>query len=141
MQRPNLLKAATTAGVSVVSSEAASSRPKRATAVLHKESSTIVKTGGATLFYRDWGSGKPVLFVAGWALPSDMWSYQMVPLSQQGLRCVAYDRRGHGRSSDPGQGYDYDTLADDLAAVMESLDLQAVTLVGTPLVQASSFVT
>lgn len=130
MQRRNLLKAVTAAGVSVVASEAAAASPKRATAVLQKESSTIVTAAGATLFYRDWGSGKPVVFVAGWALPSDMWSYQMVPLSTQGLRCIAYDRRGHGRSSDPGRGYDYDTLADDLAAVMESLDLQAVTLVG-----------
>jgi pimeloyl-ACP methyl ester carboxylesterase len=97
---------------------------------LQKESSTIITATGATLFFRDWGSGKPIVFVAGWALPSDMWSYQMVPLSAQGLRCIAYDRRGHGRSSDPGRGYDYDTLADDLASVIESLDLQAVTLVG-----------
>ncbi len=130
MQRRNLLKAASAAGLSVFSSEAASASPKRAMAVLQKESSTIITAGGATLFYRDWGSGKPVVFVAGWALPSDMWSYQMAPLSEQGLRCIAYDRRGHGRSSDPGRGYDYDTLADDLAGVMESLDLREVTLVG-----------
>lgn len=56
--------------------------------------------------------------------------YQMVPLCEQGLRCIAYDRRGHGRSSDAGRGYDYDTLADDLAAVLDSLDLRGVTLVG-----------
>ncbi len=130
MQRRNLLKAVTAAGVSMVSSNAASASPNRGAAVLHKESSTIVTASGATLFYRDWGSGKPVVFVSGWALPSDMWSYQMVPLSEHGLRCIAYDRRGHGRSSDPGRGYDYDTLADDLAGVMESLDLREVTLVG-----------
>jgi pimeloyl-ACP methyl ester carboxylesterase len=59
-----------------------------------------------------------------------MWQYQMIHLAGQGLRCVAYDSRGHGRSSDPGQGYDYDTLADDLAAVIEQLDLREVTLVG-----------
>jgi len=85
---------------------------------------------GADLFYRDWGQGQPVLFVAGWSLPSDMWQYQMLALSQRGLRCIAFDRRGHGRSSDPGRGYDFDTLADDIAAVIAALDLQDVTLVG-----------
>jgi len=82
------------------------------------------------LFFKDWGSGPPVVFLAAWALPSDMWDYQMVPLSEQGLRCIAYDRRGHGRSSRPGTGYDYDTLADDLSALLEALDLRGVTLVG-----------
>ena len=85
---------------------------------------------GTRLFYRDWGTGKPILFVHAWALPSDMWGYQMAPLSERGLRCIAYDRRGHGRSEDPGRGYDFDTLADDLAAVIDELDLHEVTLVG-----------
>ncbi|NMO16281.1 alpha/beta hydrolase [Pyxidicoccus fallax] len=85
---------------------------------------------GVELFCRDWGTGKPVVFLSGWALASDMWGYQMVPLSERGLRCIAYDRRGHGQSSDPGRGYDYDTLADDLAAVLDTLDLRDVTLVG-----------
>jgi non-heme chloroperoxidase len=85
---------------------------------------------GVNLFYRDWGQGEPVVFVAGWSLPSDLWNYQMLALSEQGLRCVAFDRRGHGRSSDPGGGYDFDTLADDLAAMLDVLDLRSVTLVG-----------
>jgi len=85
---------------------------------------------GQRLFYKDWGTGAPIVFLAAWALPSDMWDYQMMPLSDQGLRCIAYDRRGHGRSSIAGNGYDYDTLADDLAAVFDELDLQQVTLVG-----------
>jgi non-heme chloroperoxidase len=85
---------------------------------------------GQSLWYKDWGSGAPVVFLAAWGLPSDMWDYQMVPLSDQGLRCVAYDRRGHGRSSRPGTGYDYDTLADDLSALIETLNLRGVTLVG-----------
>jgi pimeloyl-ACP methyl ester carboxylesterase len=85
---------------------------------------------GVALFHRDWGSGPPVVFVASWSLPSDSWAYQMLPLSEAGLRCVAHDRRGHGQSGDPGRGYDYDTLADDLAAVMETLDLREATLVG-----------
>jgi len=57
---------------------------------------------GASLFYRDWGSGRPLLFLSGWALNSSMWAYQMQPLAEEGLRCIAYDRRAHGRSSDPG---------------------------------------
>ena len=81
------------------------------------------------MFYRDWGSGKPLLFLSGWTLNSQMWAHQMTPLSEQGFRCVAYDRRAHGRSSDPGRGYDFDTLADDLAAVIEALDLDEVTLI------------
>ena len=84
---------------------------------------------GTQLFYRDWGSGTPLVFVSGWALTSDCWAYQMGPLSDSGMRCIAYDRRGHGRSSDPGRGFDYDTLADDLAAVLDALDLKNVTLV------------
>src|SRR6266498_5418482 len=82
-----------------------------------------------SLFYRDWGEGKPVLFVSSWALNSNMWQYQMIHLVNHGLRCVAYDRRSHGRSDDPGRGYDYDTLAEDLAALIERLNLRDVTLV------------
>ena len=85
---------------------------------------------GASLFYLDWGTGKPVFFTHAWALNADIWEYQLTELVDQGLRCVAYDRRGHGRSSDPGRGYDYDRLADDLAAVIDRLDLHEVTLVG-----------
>lgn len=85
---------------------------------------------GTSLFYLDWGSGKPVLFTHAWALNADIWEYQLTELADQGVRCVAYDRRGHGRSSDPGRGYDYDRLADDLAAVIGRLDLHDVTLVG-----------
>ena len=90
----------------------------------------IETSDGTSLFCRDWGAGEPVVFAHGWGLSSDFWQYQMVALTGQGLRCVAYDRRSHGRSSDPGRGYDYDTLADDLAALVERLDLRHVTLVG-----------
>jgi non-heme chloroperoxidase len=89
-----------------------------------------VHTGdGVSLFYRDWGAGKPLLFLSGWTLNSLMWAYQMEHLSNEGLRCIAYDRRAHGRSSDPGGGYDFDTLADDLSDVIEALGLDGVTLV------------
>jgi non-heme chloroperoxidase len=87
---------------------------------------------GVDLFYRDWDQpgAEPVLFVGGWSLPSDAWNYQMLALHDQGLRVIAFDRRGHGRSSDPGRGYDVDTLAGDIAAVIDALDLHGVTLVG-----------
>lgn len=89
----------------------------------------VAAADGARLFVRDWGNGKPVLFLAGWTLPSDFWGYQMAAVADAGMRAVAYDRRGHGRSSDPGRGYDHDTLADDLARVIAALGLEDVTLV------------
>ena len=82
------------------------------------------------LFYTDWGTGKPVVLIHGWPLDHQMWEYQAVFLAKQGLRVIAYDRRGFGKSTHPWQGYDYDTLADDLKAVLDGLDLQEVTLVG-----------
>ncbi|QCN98458.1 alpha/beta hydrolase (plasmid) [Azospirillum argentinense] len=85
---------------------------------------------GVRLFYRDWGEGRPVVFLSSWSLNSDSWAYQMLALAEHGCRCVAYDRRGHGRSSDPGRGFDFDRLADDLAALLDQLDLRGVTLVG-----------
>jgi non-heme chloroperoxidase len=84
---------------------------------------------GASLFYRDWGTGRPLLFLSGWTLNSSMWAYQMQPFSEQGSRCIAYDRRAHGRSSDPGRGYDFDQLADDLSCVIETLRLDRIVLV------------
>jgi non-heme chloroperoxidase len=92
--------------------------------------SLIEVRDGTKLFYKDWGTGKPVLFIHGWALGCDMWEYQMPYLVDQGLRCLAYDKRGCGRSSQPWSGYDFDTFADDLAIFIEQLDLQEVTLVG-----------
>jgi non-heme chloroperoxidase len=89
----------------------------------------IETADGVKLAYTDWGSGQPVVFIHAWALPSPMWDYQIGTLSQADLRCIAYDRRGHGRSSKPGSGYDCDTLADDLSALLTQLDLRGVTLV------------
>jgi pimeloyl-ACP methyl ester carboxylesterase len=82
------------------------------------------------LYYQDWGSGSPVVFTHAWALSSEQWTYQMPALLEAGFRCVAYDRRGHGRSERPGGGYDFDQLADDLATLIERLDLHHMTLVG-----------
>src|SRR3981189_3277428 len=91
---------------------------------------SYIETSDASLFYNDWGTGKPVVFSHAWGLNADIWEYQLTELTDRGLRCIAYDRRGHGRSSDPGRGYDYDALSDDLAAIIEGLDLTEVTLVG-----------
>ena len=82
------------------------------------------------LFYNDWGQGRPVILVHGWPLDADMWSDQAVFLADNGCRVIAYDRRGFGRSSQPWTGYDYDTLAADLSAVIDHLELESVTLVG-----------
>lgn len=93
----------------------------------------IEAADGTNLFFRDWGVGRPLIFVAPWGLNSAWWEYQMADLAGRGLRCVAYDRRGHGRSGEPSHGYEFDTLADDLAAVVEQLDLRDVILVGQSL--------
>jgi non-heme chloroperoxidase len=90
----------------------------------------IEANDGTRLFNRDWGVGAPVVFCHPWGLNADIFEYQLTALSEQGVRCVAFDRRGHGRSDDPGDGYDLDSLAADLAAVIETLDLRDVTLVG-----------
>ena len=82
------------------------------------------------LYYQDWGSGPAVVFTHAWALSSDQWTYQMPALLDAGLRCVAYDRRGHGRSDRAAGGYAFDQLADDLATLIDRLDLQYVTLMG-----------
>ena len=93
-----------------------------------REHDFIPTRSGARLFVRDWGQGAPVLLLPGWAMSSDLWATVMLRLDEAGLRAVSYDRRGHGRSSDPGP-MDYDTLADDLHDVMEALDLRACTVV------------
>jgi pimeloyl-ACP methyl ester carboxylesterase len=90
----------------------------------------IETADGTRLHLQECGRGRPVLFIHGFTLNADIWEYQMADLAEAGLRCIAYDRRGHGRSDHPGDGYDFDTLADDLAAVMAELDLRDVTLVG-----------
>jgi non-heme chloroperoxidase len=87
-------------------------------------------TDGTQIFYQDWGSGDPVVFTHSWLLDSNAWEYQFHALVETGLRCIGLDRRGHGRSDVPGSGYDYDTLADDLAGLLQTLDLRGVTLVG-----------
>ena len=102
------------------------------TAVAAQTASTITTVDGVQLYYKDWGpkDGPVVTFSHGWPLSSDSWESQMLFLASQGYRVVAHDRRGHGRSSQPWEGNDMDHYADDLAAVIEALDLKDVTLVG-----------
>ena len=92
--------------------------------------STITTKDGTQIYYKDWGTGPAVTFSHGWPLNADMWDGQMLFLAQNGFRVVAHDRRGHGRSSQASSGNDMDGYADDLAAVIEALDLDEVTLVG-----------
>ena len=92
--------------------------------------STVTTKDGTSIFYKDWGTGPTVVFSHGWPLNADAWDAQMLFLGQQGFRVVAHDRRGHGRSGQTWNGNDYDTFADDLAALLEKLDLKDVVLVG-----------
>jgi non-heme chloroperoxidase len=91
---------------------------------------TITTRDGAQIFFKDWGQGQPVVFSHGWPLSADAWEDQMVFLAARGYRCIAHDRRGHGRSSQPWNGNDMDTYADDLAALVEALDLRGAIHVG-----------
>ena len=90
----------------------------------------ITTTDGTKISFKDWGAGPPVVFSHGWPLSADAFEDQMFHLASRGYRCIAHDRRGHGRSSQPWQGNDLDTYADDLADLIEALKLTRVTLVG-----------
>jgi len=87
-------------------------------------------TDGTTLFYKDWGTGRPLVFVHAAGMNSTFWDYTIPFLLDRGFRCIAYDKRGHGRSDVPGEGYDFDTLAGDLHRLLDKLDLRDVTLIG-----------
>jgi non-heme chloroperoxidase len=91
---------------------------------------TITVKDGTQIYYKDWGSGQPVVFSHGWPLSADAFEDQMLYLAERGYRCIAHDRRGHGRSSQPWNGNEMDTYADDLAALVEKLDLKDAIHVG-----------
>jgi non-heme chloroperoxidase len=95
-----------------------------------RQMNTITTKDGTEIYFKDWGAGRPVVFSHGWPLTADAWDAQMLFLGENGYRVIAHDRRGHGRSSQPWNGNDMDTYADDLAALIETLDLKNITLVG-----------
>jgi len=92
--------------------------------------STITTKDGTTIYYKDWGSGPVITFSHGWPLNADAWDGQMLFLAQNGFRVIAHDRRGHGRSGQSSSGNEMNTYADDLATLVETLDLRDMTMVG-----------
>lgn len=97
----------------------------------HDNTTKFIETApGVDIFLRDYGSGKPVILIHGWPMSNEMWEYQIETLVNNNCRVIAYDRRGFGRSSQPWNGYDYDTMTEDLKVIIDTLELKNVTLVG-----------
>lgn len=116
---------------SAAASVGASTQHGQAAAHRHAEGGAFVKAkDGTEIFYKDWGSGTPIVFSHGWPLCADAWDAQMLFLANQGYRVIAHDRRGHGRSGQSSSGNDMDTYADDLATVLDTLDIGNAMLVG-----------
>ena len=90
----------------------------------------VTASDGTSIFYKDWGTGRPVVFSHGWPLNADSWEAQMLYLASNGFRCIAHDRRGHGRSGQPWDGNEMDTYAEDLGSLIETLDLRDAILIG-----------
>jgi non-heme chloroperoxidase len=134
MQRREVLNILAVAGATVPAamlSEAAAPAPRATTSATRATTAPFVEArDGTRLHWTQWGSGRPILFLNSAGLTTQMWDYQMIAFADQGHRCISFDRRGHGRSDLALGGYDYDTFADDVAAVISELDLQDLTMVG-----------
>jgi non-heme chloroperoxidase len=128
MDRRNVL-GATIAAASILASTGPSFSSNEPNVGYSPDRSTVISRDGVRISVMDYGEGPVIVFVSAWCFTSDAWGQYVDALSQRGFRCVAYDRRGHGQSDDPGRGYDADTLADDLAAVIYGLNLEHVTIV------------
>jgi non-heme chloroperoxidase len=116
---------------SIAPAHAAGAQPStQKKGVSHMATNTVTTKDGVEIFYKDWGSGTPIVFSHGWPLSADDWDTHMMFFVQKGFRVVAHDRRGHGRSSQVGSGHDMDHYADDLAAVVQHLDLKGAVHVG-----------
>ena len=124
MNRRAVLELSGLAGGVVMSGAVRAATPPK-----HLPGSRVMTRDGVGLHVSDWGQGKVIVFVHSWAFNSQMWDYQVAAFTRAGWRCVVYDRRGHGRSDLPGWGYDYNTLADDLAAIIDSIGVDKVVLV------------
>jgi len=125
--------AAAAAGALVAGTSSAAQAASQKVAHVHSGThnmSFVTTKDGTRIHYKDWGSGRPVVFSHGWPLNADAWDAQMLFLVQHGYRVIAHDRRGHGRSDQPAKGNDMNTYADDLAAVLDALDIKGAMLVG-----------
>lgn len=118
------------AGLLATGGAAAAAKPAAAAAAAGKTVNSITVKDGTVIHFKDWGTGTPVVFSHGWPLQGDAWEDQMMFLASHGYRVIAHDRRGHGLSSQPWQGNNMDTYADDLAALLDALDIKGATLVG-----------
>lgn len=131
MKRRSALKSMIAALTAAFTGGSVTLQAERPFSVTALRSTTMIESrDGTRIHFRDWGRGRPIVFVAPWGLCSDWWDIPVLNFSERGWRCVTFDRRGHARSDDPCCGYDFDTLADDIAAVLDGLDLQNAVLVG-----------
>jgi non-heme chloroperoxidase len=128
--RRDLLKGVAAASVGLAATGASDSKTVQPANAGQSTAGRLITRDGTSLYYKDWGSGPAVVFSHGYPLSSDAWEDQMFFLSQNGYRVIAHDRRGFGRSSQPAKGYDYDTFADDLAQLVNALNLRDATFVG-----------